>query len=300
LSARELIYNRAGALRAPWRIVIFCFASAVCIVIASALVGPIVSQFFQLAGARGVSNEYWVMCAGMLGGTVFVVRYVDKRPWSDVWLGRDAARPSLLAIGFLTGAFAIGVPTAMLILAHWLRDAGSADGSWWAAGLRLTLTLAPAALVEELMTRGYILSVLREHWGWFWAVLATSIAFGLLHLANNGANVESVGLVTFAGFFLAAVLYSTRSLYAAWMAHFAWNWTMAVVFHTAVSGYPFESPRYRYVDAGPNWATGGDWGPEGGIPAGVGMVAGMAFLFARRGRRDDSNNTALDRATGET
>ena len=87
-----------------------------------------------------------------------------------------------------------------------------------------------------------------------------------------------------AGFFLAAVLYVTSSLYAAWIAHFAWNWTMAAVFHVAVSGYPLEAPKYRYVDAGPDWATGGEWGPEGGAPAALGMLAGTAFLFARRRR----------------
>ena len=56
------------------------------------------------------------------------------------------------------------------------------------AMLRVTLLLVPAALLEELMTRGYILSVLRDWWGWRWAIIATSVAFGLLHLANNGAT----------------------------------------------------------------------------------------------------------------
>jgi hypothetical protein len=69
------------------------------------------------------------------------------------------------------------------------------------------------------------------------------------------------------------------------MTHFAWNWTMAVVFHTAVSGYPLESPGYRYVDAGPDWATGGAWGPEGGIPAGIGMGGGAAAAYAIARRR---------------
>jgi len=153
--------------------------------------------------------------------------------------------------------------------------------------LRVSLTLVPAALFEELLTRGYILSTLRNAWGWTWAVVATSVGFGMLHLMNNGATAGSVALVTLAGFFLAAVLYVTKSLYAAWAAHFAWNWTMAAVFHVAVSGYPLEAPNYRYVDAGPDWATGGEWGPEGGVPAGFGMVAGMAFLFANR-RREQS------------
>jgi hypothetical protein len=54
---------------------------------------------------------------------------------------------------------------------------------------------------------------------------------------------------------------------------------MAALFHASVSGYPFESPYYRYVDSGPDWATGGEWGPEGGIPAALGMVAALAILF---------------------
>ena len=63
---------------------------------------------------------------------------------------------------------------------------------------------------------------------------------------------------------------------------------MAVVFHAAVSGFPLEAPGYRYVDAGPDWATGGEWGPEGGLPAALGMVGGIALLClapaSRRGR----------------
>jgi membrane protease YdiL (CAAX protease family) len=282
LNARRVFYNDAGALRALWRILIFCFATMAALSVAALTIGPIIAGALSLAGAHGVTNEEWVMSAGLLGGTAISVRYVDKRPWSEVWLARRDARPSLLALGFIIGLFAIGVPTAMLVAAHWLRDAGGPPGSWIGAAFRVTLTLLPAALVEELMTRGYILSVLRESWGWLWAVVATSVGFGLLHLSNTGANAESVGLVTLAGFFLAAVVWATRSLYAAWMAHFAWNWTMAVLFHVAVSGYAMEAPGYRYVDAGPDWATGGAWGPEGGVLAALGMLAGVVVLFSYR------------------
>jgi hypothetical protein len=74
------------------------------------------------------------------------------------------------------------------------------------------------------------------------------------------------------------------------MAHFAWNWTMAVLFHAAVSGLPFESPGYRYVDAGPDWATGGEWGPEGGVPAAFAMIGGAWVLLRRRSRRTKSTD----------
>lgn len=282
MSARQVFYAGDGLLRPPWRILVFCVVSLLSLIAAGSLVGPIVTSVFAAVGVTGVTNASWVEAAGMLAGTAISIRLVDKRPWREVWLGRDAAAPRLWLIGFAIGALAIGVPIILLLGAHWLRETNGPSGSWWGAALRVTLLLLPAALVEELVTRGYILSVLREWWGWPWAIAGTSVAFGTLHLANNGASVESVALVTLAGVFLAGVLYATRSLYAAWMAHFAWNWTMAVVFHTAVSGYPLESPRYRYVDAGPDWATGGEWGPEGGVPAGLGMIIGIAYLYRRR------------------
>jgi membrane protease YdiL (CAAX protease family) len=285
LNVRTIFFTDAGALRAPWRIGVFSVASTASLIVCAVVLSPIITQLFALAGIRGVTNEAWVEAAGLLGGTAICLRWIDKRPWSDVWLDRGAARPSLLAIGFALGAACIGLPILGLIASGWLREVNSGLGSWWGATVRITLLLLPAALLEELLTRGYILSVLREWWGWRWAIFATSVGFGLLHLTNNGANAESVALVTLAGVFLAGVLYATRSLYAAWMAHFAWNWTMAAVFHASVSGYPFEAPSYRYVDAGPDWATGGDWGPEGGMPAALGMGAGIAVLYGYKRSR---------------
>lgn len=291
MNFRRLFYADAGELRAPWRIMVFCLATLLAFVVCAVLLGPVLVQLFAALGLRGVSTDVWVESAALLIGTAFALRYVDKRPWRDVWLGKDAGRPALIGFGLVIGGLAIGVPTAMLVAGRWLRETAGGAGSWWGAAVRLTLMLLPAALAEELATRGYILSVLRGWWGWSWAIAATSVAFGLLHLANAGATAGSVALVTLAGVFLAAVVYATRSLYAAWAAHFAWNWTMAVLFHTAVSGLPLEAPRYRYVDAGPDWATGGVWGPEGGVPAGLGMGAGVgiAYAFARRARSRREN-----------
>ena len=287
MNARRLFVSEEGRLRAPWRILVFGAATIAGLVVADALLGPLITQLFLLVGLRGVTNAYWVQAFGVLGGTFISLRLVDKRSWRDVWLDVGAARPTLLIIGFLIGVVAIGVPILGLIGARWLETETGGSGSWLGAAVRISLYLLPAALYEELLTRGYLLAVLRDWWGWPWAIAATSVGFGLLHLSNAGASPESMTLVILAGVFLAGVLYATRSLYAAWMAHFAWNWTMAVLFHTAVSGYPLEAPGYRYVDAGPDWATGGEWGPEGGIPAALGMggSAGLIYFLARRRRR---------------
>jgi len=282
LNARRVFFTNAGVLRAPWRIFLFLLFSVVAVQVCAVLVGPLLEWAFALTGLRGVSTAPWIECVALLVATAASLRWIDKRPWSYVWLGREAANPRRIALGFAIGVAAIGLPIALLLSAHWLREAGGTAGSLWAAAFRVTMLLLPAAFLEELLFRGYPLAVLHELWGWPWATAVTSVAFGAVHLANAGASASSTALVTLAGVFLAAVLVATRSLYAAWAAHFAWNWTMAVVFHTAVSGLPLESPRYRYVDAGPDWATGGEWGPEGGLPAGLGMISAIAYLIARR------------------
>lgn len=291
MTARQFFYSESGALRPLWRILVFVAASVVCTMVAASIVGPIVEGLFGVLGLRGLTTESWIESAGLLAGTAVSLRLIDKRPWSDVWLNAGAARLRLLAFGFAIGACAIALPILALISGHWLRETSGPPGSWIGAALRVSLFLLPAALTEELVTRGYVLSVLRERWGWTWAIVATSLVFGAMHLANAGVTAESIATVTLAGFFLGGIVYVTRSLYAAWMAHFAWNWTMAVLFHTAVSGIPLDSPLYRYVDAGPAWATGGVWGPEGGVPAGIGLIVGIAYLFGRRGRQSRREET---------
>ena len=85
------------------------------------------------------------------------------------------------------------------------------------------------------------------------------------------------------------------SLYAAWAAHAAWNWIMAVPFHASVSGISFDAPDYRTVSHGPAWATGGGWGPEGGVAAAVGMLAGLFYSTTERGVAARSRDYVTDR-----
>ncbi len=287
MSARAFFVTDAGTLRAPWRLFIFVLAAIVGVILTTSVTAPIFAFVFRHTGVRADAIEYWGGMLGLLAATSFMIRVIDKRPWSDVWLGPDALRPRLLVLAFAIGVAAIGIPTVTLIVAHWLRREGAAGGSWIVAAIHVSVMLVPAALAEELLTRGYALSVLRDAIGWRWAIVLTSVGFGLMHLRNPDATVRSLGLVVLAGFFLGGVVWATKSLYAAWMTHLAWNWTMAVLFHVSVSGISMEAPGYRYVDAGPTWATGGLWGPEGGIPAGGGMGVGMGltYLLARRERR---------------
>lgn len=277
------------AVSPPWRLAIFVLASSVGVLLMRVLLPPVAEGLGRLTG---VPLQTWaptlMLAGGMLVAHAWTFRTVEPRGWRYVGLGRDALRTRTLVEAGGLGMAAIGLPSILLLLAGWLGVEAAAPGNSLGSAVGLLAQLAPRALGEELMLRGFVFAVLWEWWGAWRAILATSVLFGLLHLGNAGADVRSVVLVTLAGIFLGRVLVVTRSLYAAWMAHLGWNFTLAALLHAPVSGIVFGAPGFRVVDAGPDWATGGSWGPEGGVFAGAGLVLALLYL-SRRERLTEHN-----------
>ena len=227
----------------------------------------------------------WSLLVSAVITTYVMLRLIEKLPWSVVALDRAAASPRLLLRGASLGALTIGLASLFLLSLHQLRIERTIPGSWWGAAAQSTAGLLPAAFAEELLLRGYIFSVLRRAAGWRTALVVTSVVFGFMHAWNPGADAESVLAVIVAGFFLGVILLATRSLYAAGAAHLLWNWVMAVVLHIEVSGLASPKPDYRTVETGPDWLTGGPWGPEGGLAAVAAMFIGIFYLYGRYQRQ---------------
>lgn len=227
--------------------------------------------------------------AAAVVATAIMLRSIDVRPWSDVGMDRGAVRPRVLLEGWLLGGAAIGLACGVLFAAGWLRIVPGPDGSSVSAAFSLTAFLIVAALGEELLSRGYLLTTLRDGIGAASAVGVTSVLFGAAHLRNAGMTVQSIFIVVLAGVFLGAIRLAFRSVYASTAAHVAWNWVLAVAFHASVSGIRFEAPDYRTIERGPDWLTGGQWGPEGGLAAALGMLGVLAYLHRTRLRRREES-----------
>jgi uncharacterized protein len=208
--------------------------------------------------------------------------------WSALYLDKNALDFRKIGFGFVVGAMGIGIPSALLLVSHELGVKSAASGSWINAAVFDVAFFILAAAMEELVVRGYLFSLLRRQWGARSALVATSVIFGALHVFNPGADAESIFNVTLAGLLLGGILLATRSLYAAIAAHFAWNWTMSALFHSAVSGASIPAPNYTIVDNGPDWLTGGAWGPEGGAAATAAMIIVIFYLYKWRHFRTES------------
>ena len=240
-----------------------------------------------IVGPRVLSADLfqWTFLASVVVTTYVMLRLVDKLPWGAVGLDRAAASPRLVVRGAAFGGLTIAAASLLLLSTHMLRIDPTTPGSWWGEAGHSAVAFLPPAAIEELFIRGYTFALLRRTAGWKLALIVTSVAFGMLHAWNPGADAESILAVIVAGFFLGAILLATRSLYATIAAHFAWNWVMAGALHMAVSGIPSGNPDYRVVDSGPDWLTGGPWGPEGGLAAVAAMFVGIFYLYGRYLRR---------------
>lgn len=248
-----------------------------------ALLGAVEAPVRRVLG-HGLSSGYVALAGGVLLANWWTLRTVDGRGWGVVGLGRSGWRWRAIVGGAALGAAAVGVPALMLLGGGWLKIESSPPGSWISASVTTLALLVPAALWEELFARGYLFTLFREWIGVRGAVLVTAVLFGLLHVNNPGATWQSVSTVTLAGIFLGMILAALRSLYAAWAAHVSWNFVMAGLLHSAVSGIGMGAPNYKTIDAGPDWATGGTWGPEASWITAVGLTLGI-YLLLRRTRR---------------
>lgn len=263
---------------AAGRIGAFIGLSLVALVVVPALVYPFVQLANAAAGTRLIGYSV-IGCVALLVATAVAVR-IFREPWREATrLGVDALGAWPVVGGLSAGWFAIAIPTGLLIWLGVLHVVPAEPGNWEEGALLALAILVPAALTEELALRGYAFNLLLRAWGPVAAIGVTSVLFGLLHLFNPGVTALSVTMVTLAGVFLAAVRLAFNSLWAAWLAHLAYNFVQAAVFHTTVSGLAIPQPNYRTVSAGPDWLTGGAWGPEAGVAAAGGMLV-VSFLLA--------------------
>ncbi len=291
MDPRTVFVGRDGTVRAFWRVLFFCGATIVGLTVIMAILYPIAAALGlpDFARATRLPIPDLMGVGAILIGTYAASRVIDgvrDGIWIRVGLGRHALRWRAIAIGLAVGTLAILVPSAALIAAGRLTVVTQPQlQSWTSASGVALMVLTFAALAEELLMRGYILTTLRVSVGTPVAIVITSMLFALLHLGNPDPTVIGIAMVGLAGYFLAVVRIATGSLYAAWVAHLAWNFAQAALLHAPVSGMPLPQPGYRLVDQGPAWLTGGSWGPEGGIAAAVGMLVTIFLLISVLKRR---------------
>jgi hypothetical protein len=222
--------------------------------------------------------------ACVLLATYLARRLLDKRTLGSLGLSRYRGWLADIAVGI-----GLGVLLNLLgFLAQWSSGWLTINGFAWqslsAADLLGGLALGCLLYVmvgfnEELIFRGYIMQNLSEDWGMVVAVFVTSALFGLAHLLNPYASPISTLSITLGGIFAAYGYLVTRSLWLPIALHFSADFFGGVVFGFPVSGCLEDFRLIQISVSGPEFITGGPFGPEAGLIGFGTLLLGIGLLW---------------------
>ncbi len=137
-----------------------------------------------------------------------------------------------------------------------------------------------AAAGEELMFRGYFFQTLMQAVTFLPAAIIMSLLFGLAHLANPHVTAFAAVNVAVAGLWLSFAYLKTRSLWLPIGLHASWNFCQTTLFAFPTSGEEFLGRRiFTTTVSGPEWITGGAFGPEGGALATLALIVCTWYLL---------------------
>ncbi len=134
------------------------------------------------------------------------------------------------------------------------------------------------AFIEELIFTLIFFKLVEEFAGSKVSIVVTSLLFGLLHLGNDNASVQSSLVTAVAHIFLLAPFILTRRIWFIWALHFSWNFFQAGVFGMNNSGM-VQDGFITSVVTGPQWITGGEYGVElSYISLAIQIIIGLLIL----------------------
>jgi membrane protease YdiL (CAAX protease family) len=214
-----------------------------------------------------------------------------------------------LAIGLALALLLVGTIFATMIAAGWVAVRGVAPPDVLVLAVIVGAGRALAvAVVEEAIFRAGVLAYLQRPIGTAGAVAVSSAAFALVHAWNANATPLAIGNLLVAGALfalaylvgrgfdvpfateersakgLAALAYAMgRGLALPVGLHAGWNFFEGSVFGFPVSGSTRASV-LRLAVSGPELATGGGFGPEGGLVGLAAIALTWLVLWAVRRR----------------
>lgn len=251
------------------------------------LVLPMLVSAFSLDEATTslVRRSGIVLC--LLVAYALYARLIERRRLRELSELRPA--PLLIAAGALSGALLI----ALCLLPLYALGAYQIDvyRGWQPGLLNVAALILIAAMLEEVVFRGLLFRILERHLGTWWALALSSLLFSAQHIGNidgdAGAVSALVTVVTVAllGALWALVFVLARNLWVVIAHHAAWNFTilLAGVPLSGIEDWRAQAP-LQTLDKGPDWLTGGAFGPEQSLLT-LTAVTVAVLALARLARR---------------
>lgn len=291
-----LFWNREEKrLRFFWRLVVYLILVAGLTELFS-----LAARFFSDASggfggnipAIRVINGLIILLA-LLGAGLLAAWRLDRRAFADFGFHLNRRWWTDLGFGLVLGAMLMGLIFLAELALGWIQIQGMQvnqypDWSFAAWTVSNAVFFICVGIYEEFVTRGYLLRNLAEglrigriqpKTALLIAYLVSSSIFGFLHLGNPNASLISTLNLVLAGIFLGLGYVLTGELALSIGLHITWNFFQGPVFGFPVSGSDSAASLFGIQQLGPDWATGGAFGPEAGVIGLAAMLLGSLLIL---------------------
>jgi membrane protease YdiL (CAAX protease family) len=270
---RLVFLTRHGDVRSGWKVLLFLLLTAATVTV---LAGGSGLLFGNVPFVGNVHALLAVILASWI-----LTRFINKKPLGAIGLWFHPRTGRELGTGILVGFLMMSAIFVVMLAAGYVDITwrALAWGNVLAAMLFSLLVFAPAAAFEELLFRGYAFQTLAQGITMLPAILVMSGLFGGAHLQNPHSTLLSTVNVMLAGIWLSLAYLKTRGLWLPFGLHLSWNFTQTTVYGFPTSGFAMADRQiWSTVENGPDWITGGPFGPEGGILATLVLLAGTWYV----------------------
>lgn len=292
------IFFNKRRMRAGWRIVIF---AGLLLFLFSLFSIPVLSKFPNLGEplAQDLPGQQLLLLNGylllpLILASLVMAKYVDRRPFASLGFGFCRYLLRELFSGVLLGFLMISI-FFLFEISTGLIQAGWAGQNLVQLVKNLALCLLGflgAAAFEEILFRGYAFQTLIEGIGIYPSLFLLSIIFSLWHNANPHITLLGLVNIGLAGLLLSTAYLKAKSLWFPIGVHFSWNFFQSSIYSLPVSGLGFSAKLLEVEPTGPQYLTGGSFGPEGSFITTIIFCAAIALiLFYKRVKPDEKMET---------
>lgn len=268
----KILFNENNQLRNPWWIVIFVALVAV----SRLFFGPVNNLLKQTE-----INEVWLEPLPFLFilGITWICCRLRKEPLSKVGLATTPQWFRYLHAGILFSFIQISVIIGVIWLFNGVQFDFNPEFSLQLLLMGLYVFFF-AAMMEELLFRGFIFQRLLDGIGIWPTQIGMAALFALAHWSNPEMEGDTLIFASL-DIALGALLWGlafirTKSLALPIGMHFGWNLTLGSLYGMPVSGYEHAGFLTPIMQEAPLWLHGGNFGPEASI---VAVVVDLIALF---------------------
>ena len=277
-----------GILLIPGTLVMLFTDSAYLNAIMTQDFNAIMEASMQITSSNSYTIQMLFANAAMILVVLLFCKLIQKRKMNTLGFRRKGFLAEYIS-GAVVGFVIFSVAVLICVLTGSLKLEGFSSTFAIGTFLLFTAGYMIQGMAEEVLCRGYFVVSVGRRYSMLVAIIANSLFFAVLHLANSGIGVLAfVNLILF-GVFASVYFIKRDNIWGIGALHSVWNLVQGNVYGIRVSGMQTSCTVFSSeMTEGKELINGGAFGLEGGLAVTIVLLAGIVILLCMKGKKPEA------------